>query len=458
MTLEAWIGRQYRHAAEAMLRSVSPTGIVKTRPGFGQTMRPRPGAVVASPILGDWNPEPDYFFHWFRDAAIVVDALRLLHQDARESNAQGLETPDAPAVDAMAAFAAFVRFNLSLRALDGRDLVASPSWRAGVAADHDRYTRTDDDLAGAHGAAILAETRVNPDGTLDISKWGRPQHDGPALTALTLLRWSRSGTPFDAALEADCATLLRDQLAFTLDRWAMPCLDLWEEEQGHHYYTLRVQAGALEEGAAWLIERGDIELAARCRDIAEKILRRLDGFWCEDEGIYESRERQGGARSDKACDSAVILAAIHAGAFAGPHSMADERMHRTLRRLEAIFAAAFAINVRRGAEAAPALGRYPGDVYQSGGAWYLATLAAAELCYGAALAAEPGRAGALLARGDAYLATVRAFTPSSGDLAEQIDPLSGEPRSTRHLAWSYAAFISCTAARRLLVDDRAGPA
>jgi glucoamylase len=54
--LEQWLEREYRRAAEAMLVSVSPVGIVKTRPGFGHTIRPVRGSVVASPVLADWNP------------------------------------------------------------------------------------------------------------------------------------------------------------------------------------------------------------------------------------------------------------------------------------------------------------------------------------------------------------------------------------------------------------------
>ena len=42
------------------------------------------------------------------------------------------------------------------------------------------------------GDAVYADTRVNPDGTLDISRWTRPQHDGPPLRALAVLRWLRT--------------------------------------------------------------------------------------------------------------------------------------------------------------------------------------------------------------------------------------------------------------------------
>src|SRR6201994_3909015 len=79
-TLESWLDQQYRRSAQAMLVSVSPVGLIKSRPGVGQTIPPVKGAIIAPPGLADWNPEPDYFFHWFRDSAVVIEALRLLRQ------------------------------------------------------------------------------------------------------------------------------------------------------------------------------------------------------------------------------------------------------------------------------------------------------------------------------------------------------------------------------------------
>ena len=63
-SLERWVDRQYRHAANAMRTSISAVGIVKTRPGFAQTVVPVRGSVVASPVLAAYDPDPDYFFHW----------------------------------------------------------------------------------------------------------------------------------------------------------------------------------------------------------------------------------------------------------------------------------------------------------------------------------------------------------------------------------------------------------
>lgn len=92
------------------------------------------------------------------------------------------------------------------------------------------------------------------------------------------------------------------------------------------------------------------------------------------------------------------------------------------------------------------MGRYEGDKYFSGGAFYFSTLGAAEFCFRAAACCTDAQTWRR--RGDEFLETVRMFTPPSGDLSEQFDQNSGRQTSARHLAWSYAAFISCMAARR----------
>ena len=126
------------------------------------------------------------------------------------------------------------------------------------------------------------------------------------------------------------------------------------------------------------------------------------------------------------------------------------RSQSTLERLESSFESAYPINQNRSAGLGPAMGRYAGDVYFSGGAYYFSTLGAAEFCFLAA-AAQSEQASAWISRGDAFLQTVRRYTPANGELSEQFDQRTGAQTSARHLAWSYAAFISCLAARRVVV-------
>jgi glucoamylase len=433
--LGQWLERQYRHSAQAMLRSVSAVSITKIRPGFAQRITPKAGSVIASPVLGAYDPNPDYFFHWYRDSALVIDAMRLLRLAAG---------PDAEVLTAH--FSDFVRFSLELGGLDGRELLRSPGWRKAVDADYLKFVRSDAELAQVHGERVAADTRVNPDGSFDISQWARPQYDGPPLRALSVMRWLRDAELDDESVK-DAQVLLRHDLNFTLRHWAEPCFDIWEEELGFHYYIQRVSAAALSEGAQWLELRGESE-ARDYRKAADSILAGMDSYWDESGGYLRSRRFGDGRSSAKELDISVVLAAIHAGGD-GAHSVCDPRMLATLAKLEGVFDADYAINHGRPMQRGAALGRYRGDVYFSGGAYYFSTLGAAELCYRAA--ARAPQPHDLIARGDAFLETVRKFTPDSGELSEQFDQNTGVPNSAPQLAWSYAAFISSVAARDAVI-------
>jgi glucoamylase len=321
----------------------------------------------------------------------------------------------------------------------------------------------------------LADVRVNVDGTPDFIRWSRPQTDGPALRCLALLRWWHQFPDLrqDLALRAGLSDAIRIDLAFTLARVREPCGDIWEEDTGHHYYTQLLQAEALRRGAEWLEARGDSASAHASRIAAERTLTFLDGLWSEHEGFYRSRTGAGSTGPGKSLDIAVVLAVLHAGRADGRHSVLDPRTQATLTALEELFESQFAINRERPPGRGPALGRYAKDRYYGGGAWYLATLAAAEFYFSLARSlrtsaempvvpanarfrqrlgateATPSEDWARLAleRGDAIMRTVHAFTPGSGELSEQFDQTNGEPTSAKHLSWSYAAFITAAACR-----------
>ncbi|WP_283739049.1 glycoside hydrolase family 15 protein [Chelatococcus albus] len=472
------MAEEYAVATTAMLRSVSPTGLVRVRDAFGQVIAPKRGSVVASPAPGFYDPNPDYFFHWLRDSALVIDALLLLIAEGSVSR------------DALSHVDDFVAFSLALGALDGAELAQRRDYRDKVAPQFQKYLRTEEELAAVSGESILAETRFNPDGTLDVIRWSRPQHDGPALRALTVMRREAMAPAPAAGCRRAMADLLRADLDFTCRHWQDPCFDLWEEVFGHHYYTRRVQAAALAAGAAWAAALGDRHRSARYRTAADALGEALAGHWKADAGCYAAHlgrtEADGGPGADP--DIAVVLAVLHAKADADAHSISDPGVQATLARLEAIFAGDYPINRTADGALAPAMGRYRGDIYGSGGAYYFATLAAAEFYYRLAAAVRGGRpiratrdnavflermpgfprlaperelgsttderramVAALLAKGDRFMATVRRYTPASGELSEQFDQCTGEQTSAKDLAWSYAAFITACAARSRLL-------
>ena len=462
--LDAWIAAQARFAAAQMLQAISATHLVMERPGFGQRVIPRPGSVLASPVPAHYDPDPDYFFHWFRDAAIVIDALRV---------ALAAGYTDGSAV---ARFREFLQFSLSLHSLDGREFLAQGNFRAKVQSAFLQYVRPDAEIAALSGDAVQGDVRVNADGTLDFIRWSRPQTDGPALRCLAMLRWWQQFPALrqDLALSGALSDVIRTDLAFTLARVREPCGDIWEEDTGYHYYTQLLQAEALSRGAAWQEASGDPASAHASRVVGDQTLTLLDDFWAGDGGFYGSRSTTGLVGPSKNPDIAVILAVLHAGREGDRHSVLDPKVQATLTALEELFDAEYAINRERPPDRGPALGRYANDQYYGGGAWYLATLAAAEFYFslaqtlrrGGQMAVVPanarfrlrlgaGRAAAdreglprlAIGRGDAIMRTVQAFTPATGELAEQFDRTTGAPTSAKHLSWSYAAFITAAAAR-----------
>lgn len=456
----------------AILRSVSATDRVMRREAFGQRIVPKAGSIVAAPETDLSGGDPDYFFHWLRDSALVMDALRLLYRGGR--------LPDAATI-----FDDFVAFSLALNRLDGAYFLRHARIRETVRLDHLVYLRSDDDLRHAAGEALPGEVRFNPDGTLDIVRWNRPQNDGPALRALSLLRWRESGLFGKVA-----AQLLAQDLAFVERHWAEPCYDLWEEQLGHHDYTRLVQMAALEDGAAWMAEIGKSQQAQRLHSAAHALREELDRHWSAEEGCYRSRSDAPRGAGDRALDTSVVLAVLHANRGEGAHSVLDPKVHATFDKLEELFTAEYRINAALPAGRGPAMGRYAGDRYVSGGAWYMTTLAAAEFFYrlagrvaqGCSLECSADNASflvrvlksrptgsrlpseeidraaltdALLGRGDAFMTTVRDYTPDSGELSEQFDRTTGRQTSAKNLAWSYAAFITAYEARRGATSPKA---
>lgn len=431
---ENWLEHQGRICAEKMAGAVSATDLVWDWKPFGQTVRPARGSVLASPEMSP-DGGPDYFFHWPRDAASVMDAALVLMRRGVERDAW------------VRRFEEYVRFSLVLGLIDGpRFLARAGDFRANVRPDLLKYVRPDDEIAAVTGDRALAEARYRADGDLDITRWSRPQHDGPALTALVGIRFWRLNLSTCDEARGELAILIRRDLEYTLRHAGEPCYDVWEEEFARHYYTSLAQYAALKAGIHWAEDLDEDQLAQRLRSGASELGIKLDQFWSADKGFYRSRIMPIGQTTTKDLDFAVILGVVHAGLDGGPHSVVDTRIHTTLRRLDGLFAADYAINKTPGGGLA--YGRYHDDKYFSGGAWYFCTFAAAEFYYRLHWVSETSADGSALAAGDGILAHARKYIPASGELSEQYDQTTGEQTSARNLTWSYAAFITALDARR----------
>jgi glucoamylase len=427
---ESWIEHMTRRSVAAMQHAISATHLIRTREAFGQVVVPAKGSVLASPVIADWNPEPDYFFHWLRDSAIIMRVVAELMQDAPFDDARARWRGQ---------FEDFVDFSLALSRLDGAKFLARNDVRGATRKEFRKFLRPNSEIRALTGDALLGEPRFNPDGTIDVFRWSRPQFDGPALRALACLRYLSAGGPRTEKL----TRLLRLDLDFTLRHAGRRCIGPWEEpeQNTHHYYVALVQLGALVRG------RPFADNADAWGKVEKKLRAGLERHWSEQHQVYMAQRAPPAAdaadTADGLIDAAQLLAVLDADLADGPHSLLDPRVHKTQSAIEDFFAREFPINRGR---PAPALGRYKGDRFFGGGAWYPTTLAAASLYY--RRARRPGQdRDALLKRGDDFMATVRELTPPDGALSEQVDRATGAQTSARHLTWSYAAFIGAARER-----------
>ncbi|MGA0617037.1 glycoside hydrolase family 15 protein [Paracoccus sp. KR1-242] len=423
-----WIAAQHVASAQAMRNACSATHLSRHRAGFGWTVRPVAGSVLASARVANWDPEPDYFHHWIRDSAIVLRAVPL-----------AIAADPAARSFWLRFIGDFIGFSLSISD-PGRNGPAVNPLRGSTLPSHSRFLRPDAELAALHGDAWQGEPRVAPDGSPDPENWSRPQDDGPALRASALM--SVLADLPDLALPSAEALIARD-LAHVLRVAGRACIGPWEEAPPRRStFTLLVAWDALDRGIVRLGDPGGLMLAAA---------RRIEALMVQAEDPETGGWRESIEAPNGVLDSATCLALLNARRVDGPFAMTGQRALATAAALEREFARLYPIN--RGRDV-PAIGRWGGDAYFDGNPWYPTTLGFAELHY--RIAAETGDHAAF-AKAEAWLHLIQRVAPRpAGPLPEQFDRVTGSPASCLDLTWSAAAFLEAAAARETAVRAMAG--
>ena len=450
-----WISEQTRISCQNLFMNISAAGTAR-------------GIVLASPSKAD----PNYFFHWVRDAALTMNAVL----DQAEHS-----TVPAERAKGRAAMLEYVELSRS------------------------------NQLA----ASLKGEPKFNVDGSLFTGPWGRPQNDGPALRAVTLVHLAESMLSesakhtdfgnvyvrtrlYDGKLPSD--SVIKSDLEFVAHHWRESSFDLWEEARGQHFYTRAVQRRALLDGAR-LAERLDDNGAARFyREQAALIEAELAKHWDAGRGyLVVTLDYEGGDRGKSSgLDSAVILGVLHGATQDAFMSPVRDIYLATAEKMRLAFQRAYSINARatdfEGSTIQTAIGRYPEDEYDGvrgeskGNPWVLATNAFAEYCYtvattyknlkevqvtelglpflrsmapgvvlraGETVSASDPRFSALLAglrkSGDAFMRRTRLHAHADGSLSEQINRENGYMQGARDLTWSYASFITAALSREQLL-------
>jgi glucoamylase len=266
-----------------------------------------------------------------------------------------------------------------------------------------------DDLSG------LGEPKFNVDGTPFTGSWGRPQRDGPALRALTLMHYLREYNASHPSLwsseasedffkpyytmEMPPRSVIKADLEYVSHFWNHSGFDLWEEIEGLHFFTLMVSARSLRDGSDLARSFGDIGAADWYEEQAGYAENVLAKFWNAQKGhIVETlwSKRSG-------LDCGILLGSLHALPADGSEDDAayppwSDEILVSLLALTRDQRDRFPINsspsedqddeVAENSFEGTGLGRYPEDVYdgygtsnRGGNPWFLCTSSAAEVLY-----------------------------------------------------------------------------
>ena len=214
--------------------------------------------------------------------------------------------------------------------------------------------------------------------------------------------------------------------------------DLWEEHRGIFSFTVGAVFGGLTAASLFCKVFGEEENAIHYQQVAAEIRDAASTYlWREDlnrfcRRIY--RDRQGTIQVDAAFDSSLW------GLFAfGLYSVDHPKIVSTFEALREKLWLKTPVG---------GMSRYENDPYQQvnptigGNPWFLSTLWLADYLIEQARE-EKDLTGALK-----IMDWVTAHALPSGVLAEQINPVTGEPLSVSPLTWSHATFVAST--QRLL--------
>ncbi|KAL7795225.1 Six-hairpin glycosidase-like protein [Trichoderma ceciliae] len=438
-SVDDFINKETPIALNNLICNVGPDGCR----AFGTSA----GAVIASPSTVD----PDYYYMWTRDSALVFKDVvdRFTHKyDA------GLQRRIQQYISAQAA-------------LQG---ISNPSGS----------------LSDGSG---LGEPKFELTLNQFTGNWGRPQRDGPALRAIALIGYAKwlIDNNYQSTVSSVIWPIVRNDLNYVAQYWNQTGFDLWEEVDGSSFFTVASQHRALVEGATLAATLG--QSGSSYSAVAPQVLCFLQRFWSSAGGYVDANTRvvnSNDGRTGK--DANSLLASIHTfdpslGCDASTFQPCSDKALSNLKVVVDSFRSIYGVNQGIPAGTAVAIGRYPEDVYFDGNPWYLTTFAAAEQLYdsiyvwkqtGSITVTATSLAffrelvpsvtagtysssqstftsiiNAVSTYADGFLNEASKYVPSDGSLAEQFDRNNGTPLSAVHLTWSYASFLTAT-------DRRAG--
>jgi glucoamylase len=220
-------------------KAIALQGAINNIGGHGSPLVPGadPGIVVASPSTDN----PNYFYTWTRDSALVYTMLIDEYINGDESIQYLIE-----------------------------DYIPAQA-----------YLQTVTNPSGSlYPAGLgLAEPKFYTNKTRFNGDWGRPQRDGPALRAIALIDYSNFLLKIGEKQRVKNVIwpIILNDLIYVGQYWNQVGYDAWEEVRGYSFFTVNSQHRALVQGSLLADKLG--QNCAACGQAPEILCFLSTSFW-----------------------------------------------------------------------------------------------------------------------------------------------------------------------------------
>lgn len=434
------------------------------------------GTVVAARSGPYYDQKlPDYSYNWVRDASLTMDVVQTLYSAATD--------------------------------------VASKSEYENILFEYAVARATEQ--VDPNLETGLGEPKFYLNNTIFSGPWGRPQSDGPATAAITLMEFATTYLA-NGGSKAKVGDLIYNttsypttghspvlyDLLYVASNWQEPTYDLWEEILGSQFYTQMVQRRALVQGAKFATQMNDQDTASTLSTQVDAISSSIENFWDPNREILLYGYPEEPNEKTSFLDTAVLLGIVHGYAGDNFYGYTHDQVLSTAVRVSTSFIDVYPIanktKSHQGEPLSPPVGRYPEDRFNGvktgtkpiGNPWYLCTSTFAQFMYsasseytaagsisvtntskpffdyftpeaglevGSSYQSESKEFGQVIDSlngwGDAFIRTVQYYTPNSGHLTEEINRDTGSPQGAADLTWSYASLLTAALARAEVQRD-----
>ena len=339
-----------------------------------------PGYIIASP-----SNDPPYKFHWIRDSAIVMKSL----------------------------------IDVYLKNKTTQNLMYIIN-----------YIESEYKIQNLDTISGLGEPKIRLNGTPFSEAWGRPQNDGPALRGINMIKiYNFLKKNYKSICENIVIKIIEKDINYILENYRNTSFDLWEEINGWHFYTRVVQFKffkeflRLNEKFNLIEDNKQIELITNIYNDLKNNLQHHKS----NNLIVSSFDQDGNIIRWE--DASILLGLCHVDYDEDIINIFGiESFINVSENLISIFK-------KKYKDSKNLVGRYAGDKYYDGQAWFICSLAICQLYFYLFNIDDTKYYDKFIKSNQIFEYIISI--DSRLLLAEQFNPDTNEQMSAKELTWNY---------------------